>query len=49
MPHVAAGRIGALPLAPVPIMVPWKWECRMDEPPYGPVRRAARALEIGFA
>lgn len=48
-PHVAAGRIRALPLAPAPIMVPWKCECREDEPDDGPVMRVAKALQDWFS
>lgn len=48
-PHVAAGRIRAIPLAPSPIMVPWKCECRSDEPLDGPVKRVAKALQDWFS
>ncbi len=48
-PHVAAGRIRALPLAPQPIMVPWRVEFRLDDPEDGPVAIVARALKAWFS
>jgi len=48
-PHVATGRIKALPLAPQPITVPWRAEVRSEEPDNGPVITVARALEAWFS
>jgi LysR family transcriptional regulator for metE and metH len=43
-PHVKAGRVVSLPLAPKPIMVDWSCEFRGDEPEAGPVRKVALSL-----
>ncbi|MEO0389977.1 MAG: LysR family transcriptional regulator [Pseudomonadota bacterium] len=48
-PHVAAGRIQALPLAPQPITVPWRAEVRSEEPESGPVFKVVRALSAWFS
>lgn len=48
-PHVAANRIKALPLAPQPIMVPWRAEVRLEDPEDGPVASVARALRGWFS
>lgn len=43
-PHVAAGRIVSIPLAPKPILVEWRCVTRGEEPETGPVQRVAKAL-----
>ena len=48
-PHVEAGRIRALPLAPAPILTPWKCEYRADEPAGSPVLHVAEALRVWFS
>ena len=48
-PHVTAGRIVAIPLAPKPILVDWTCELRSDEPAANPVRQVASALSEWFA
>ena len=48
-PHVTAGRIKALPLAPQPILAPWRAEIRLDDPEDGPVATVARALKAWFS
>lgn len=48
-PHVAAGRINAIPLAPKPILIDWNCEFRSDEPMASPVRHVASALRNWFA
>jgi len=48
-PHVAAGRIVAIPLAPNPILVDWTCEFRSDEPAANPVRQVASALSDWFS
>ena len=48
-PHVAAGRIKAIALAPKPSLVDWNCEFRCDEPEGNPVRHVAAALGEWFA
>ncbi|NRB05900.1 MAG: LysR family transcriptional regulator [Rhodobacteraceae bacterium] len=48
-PHVAAGRIVAISLAPKPIWVDWACEFRSDEPTGNPVRQVALALNDWFS
>ncbi len=48
-PHVAAGRVMAIPLAPEPILVDWNCEFRSDEPEANPVRQVAAALHDWFS
>ena len=47
-PHVAAGRIAAVPLSPAPIKAQWRAEYRRDEPKGGPVEKVAAALAQWF-
>ena len=44
-PHVASGRIVALPLHPNPIQMEWSCTFRGDEPDDGPVHRVAHAVQ----
>lgn len=37
-PHIEAGRLAAVPLAPDPILIDWNCRIRGDEPATGPVR-----------
>jgi len=48
-PHVAAGRVRAIALAPEPILVDWNCEFRSDEPDANPVRQVASALRDWFS
>jgi len=48
-PHVAAGRVIAIALAPNPILVDWNCEFRGDEPEANPVRKVASALSDWFS
>ena len=48
-PHVTAGRVVAIALAPKPILVDWNCEFRSDEPEANPVRQVASALRDWFS